>query len=75
MYFVKQLGLVLYDTLTQNKKIPLSYERIQQVIKNIQRQDETLITLPEQTEYSYDDLFRLKLEEHPFIMIKPLGQK
>ena len=67
----------LYQSLTQNKKIPLTRVRLEQFISNIVS-DETgtkFVSPPEKDIYTYDDILEMKIEGKTYIINKVLGQK
>jgi len=68
----------VYQTLTQNKKLPLTRVRFDQFLSNIIRNDdgkEVSLQIPDKMTYDYDDVLALNLEGKDFWVSKVLGQK
>jgi len=63
----------LYQNLTQNEKLDLTKSRFTQFLRNIDEID--VDTLPEKEIYTYDDILGLNLEQEPFTVAHPVGQK
>ena len=61
----------LYKELTQNEKIPLTREGLNQFLRNLMDID----TLPNKEIYDYEDLLTLKLDEKKQKVKIPLGQE
>ena len=70
-------SVAIYETLTQNKKISLTRLRLEQFIKNIDSDinGKHVPELEDKDIYSYDDIFKMELDNREFIMNKVLGQK
>ena len=67
----------LYQSLTQNNKLPLTKVRLEQFISNIiSDENGNKIKIPEDKEiYSFDDIFQMNLDNKKYIVNKVLGQK
>ena len=67
----------VYQTLTQNKNIPLTKVRLDQFISNIvSDENQKLFKKPIDKEvYTFDDIFEMKLDNTKYIINKVLGQK
>ena len=67
----------IYQTLTKNKEIELTTLRLDQFIKNIHTNidDDAFIRPAKKQVYSYDDMFKMKLDNTKYIINKVLGQK
>jgi hypothetical protein len=67
----------IYQSLTQNNKLPLTKVRLDQFISNIIR-DENGNTFQKPIEkeiYTFDDIFNMNFENKKYIVNKVLGQK
>jgi hypothetical protein len=67
----------VYQTLTQNKKIPLTKVRLEQFISNIvSDENHKPFKKPIDKEmYTFDDIFEMKIDNNKYIINKVLGQK
>jgi hypothetical protein len=67
----------IYQTLTQNKKLPLTKVRLDQFISNIVSEENgnKFIYDIEKDVYDYDDIVKMNLDGKKFIINKVLGQK
>ena len=67
----------IYQSLTQNNKLPLTKVRLDQFISNIvSEEDGTTMEKPIEKEiYTFDDIFNMKFENKKYIVNKVLGQK
>ena len=67
----------IYQSLTQNNKLPLTKVRLDQFISNIVREENgTTFQKPIDKEiYTFDDIFNMKFENKKYIVNKVLGQK
>jgi len=67
----------IYQSLTQNDKLPLTKVRLDQILMNIYDQNEDPINfqIEQKDKYTFDDLIRLDLTDKEYLLGKPLGQK
>jgi len=67
----------IYQTLTQNDKLPLTRVRLNQMLLNIYNEDGKLIdfNLPNKDKYSFDDILNLDLTNRDYLVAKILGQR
>lgn len=68
----------VYQTLTQNKKLPLTRVRLDQFLSNIIRNEQgepIKFDIPDKEVYDYDDIITLQLEAKKLWVSKVLGQK
>ena len=63
----------VYQSLTQNKKIPLTKLRLDQFLSNIVGDD--FVMPPDKEVYDYDDILSMKIDNKKFIIDKVVGQK
>ena len=63
----------IYQSLTQNKKISLTKQRLDQFLTNIVKGDFSLP--PDKEVYDYDDILSMKIDNKEFVVDKVLGQK
>jgi hypothetical protein len=69
---------VIYQSLTQNKKLDLTRIRINQFLINLVRDDTgnpVKLTIPDKKIYSYDDILSLNINNKKMWVSKVLGQK
>jgi hypothetical protein len=75
--FAKQLEtlnpVAVYQNLTQNGKLELTKERLQQFLLNIG--DVDIDAIEEKDVYDYDDIIALDLDKEPTLVSKPIGQR
>ena len=69
--------ITVYQNLTQNDKLPLTKNRINQLILNLYNEDGQIIEykLLDRDQYTFDDILKLDLLERDYLIGKPLGQK
>ena len=69
--------VTVYQNLTQNDRLPLTKNRMNQVLLNLYDEDGTLMQfdLPDKSQYTFDDILKLDLTEKTYVVGKPLGQK
>jgi len=70
--------VLIYQTLTQNKRLELTKTRLDQFLLNIIRDDTgtpVQFNIPEKEIYDYDDILALRLDNKKFWVNKVLGQK
>ena len=69
--------ITLYQNLTQNDRLPLTKIRMNQLLLNLYDEDGTLVNfdLQDKTQYTFDDILKLDLNEKSYLVGKPLGQK
>ena len=74
----------VYRILTQNNKMPITKNRLENFLKNVPLKingEHTYFSLKDNKNvkgtdtYNYDDILDLKLDEQPFLVNKQLGQK
>ena len=67
----------VYQSLTQNKKLPLTKVRLDQFISNIDRDEngEQLKEPDEKEVYTFDDIFEMNFNNKKFVINNVLGQK
>jgi len=68
----------VYQTLTQNKKLPLTRVRLYQFLSNLIRNEQgepVNFQIPEKSVYDYEDILALHLSDYKFWVSKVLGQK
>ena len=68
----------VYNSLTQNGRLPLTKTRFDQFILNIiydSNKERVEFDIPEKTTYDYDDILSLNITDRSFYMSKVLGQK
>ena len=69
--------ITVYQNLTQNDKLPLTKIGMEQVTLNLY--DTTGkpldIKVPDNPQYSFDDVLKLDLNDREYLLAKPLGQK
>jgi hypothetical protein len=70
-------SISIYQTLTQNKKLPLTKIRLDQFISNIVSTVEGNLFVYDIVKdvYDYDDIVKMNLDDKQFIINKVLGQK
>ena len=75
--FAKQLEtlnpVAVYQNLTQNGKLELTKERLQQFLLNIG--DVDIDAIQEKDVYDYDDIIALDLDKEMTLVSKPIGQR
>ena len=69
--------VTVYQNLTQNDRLPLTKNRMNQLLLNLYDEDGTLMQfdLPDKSQYTFDDILKLDLTEKTYVVGKPLGQK
>ena len=69
--------ITVYQNLTQNDKLPLTKIRIDQLLLNLYDNDGFIMdfNLKDKTQYTFDDILQLDLNEKTYLVGKPLGQK
>ena len=69
--------VTVYQNLTQNDRLPLTKNRMNQLLLNLYDEDGTLMEfdLPDKSQYTFDDILKLDLTEKTYFVGKPLGQK
>ena len=69
--------VTIYQNLTQNDRLPLTTNRMNQLLLNLYDEDGTLMMfdLPDKSQYTFDDILKLDLTENTYLVGKPLGQK
>jgi len=69
--------ITVYQNLTQNDKLPLTQNRLNQLLLNLYNDDGNIIDfkLSEKEQYTFDDILKLDLLERDYLIGKPLGQK
>uniref|UniRef100_A0A6C0ISK9 Uncharacterized protein n=1 Tax=viral metagenome TaxID=1070528 RepID=A0A6C0ISK9_9ZZZZ len=69
--------VTIYQSLTQNDKLPLSKVRLDQVLMNIYDLNEEPMPfeLEDKDKYTFDDILHLDLTNKEYLLGKPLGQK
>ena len=69
--------ITVYQSLTQNDKLPLTKIRMDQILLNLYDENgqPADIQLPNQKQYNFDDILNLDLNEKSYLLGKPLGQK
>jgi len=65
----------IYDNLTQSNNIILNKERIDNYFKNIEGYEAMIEPLADKPEYTYDDIFELKLDDMTVLTKTAIGQK
>ena len=65
----------LYNNLTQNEKIDLTKERLEQFLSNIGKKLEDMLEIysEDKTVYTYDDILKLHLDNKDFLMTSSFG--
>ena len=74
----EQLNSVsLYQTLTQNDRIPLTRVKLNQMLYNIYKPDGEpfVFNIPQKERYTFDDILKLNLSNEEHLVAKALGQK
>ena len=69
---------IIYQSLTQNKKLDLTRVRINQFVLNLVREDTgkpVNLNIPDKQLYSYDDILALNINNKKMWVSKVLGQK
>jgi len=69
--------ITVYQNLTQNDKLQLTQNRLNQLLLNLYNVDGNIIDfkLSEKEQYTFDDILKLDLLERDYLIGKPLGQK
>lgn len=70
--------VIIYQSLTQNGRIPLTKIRLYQFILNIiydDNKEPVKFNIPDKEIYDYDDILELNITEKFFIVSKTIGQK
>jgi len=69
--------ITVYQNLTQNDKLLITPNRLNQLLLNIYNNDGNIIDfkLPVKEQYTFDDILKLDLLERDYLIGKPLGQK
>jgi hypothetical protein len=71
--------ITLYQTLTQNDRLPLTKVRLEQILLNIYNKDDVIshidFNIEDKEKYSFDDILKLDLSERDYLVAKVLGQK
>ena len=70
--------ITMYQNLTQNDHLPLTKNRLDQMLKNIYDEDDGEpidFELPIKEKYTFDDILKLDLTERTYLIAKALGQK
>jgi hypothetical protein len=70
--------ITMYQNLTQNDHLPLTKNRLEQMLKNIYDEDDGEpidFDLPIKDKYTFDDILKLDLTERTYLVAKALGQK
>ena len=69
--------VTVYQNLTQNDKLSLTKTRFNQLLLNLYDDEGTLMDfkLSNKTQYTFDDILHLDLNERTYLVGKPLGQK
>jgi hypothetical protein len=69
--------ITMYQNLTQNDRLPLTYIRLEQMLKNIYDENGEPINfgLTKKDKYTFDDILNLDLTERNYLVAKILGQK
>jgi len=67
----------VYDSLTQNNRLPLTQVRLDQFISNIVSNESGSLfeKPPEKDVYTFDDIFEMGFDDKTYILNKVLGQK
>jgi hypothetical protein len=65
----------IYDNLTQTNNIILDKDRINNYFKNIEGYESMIEPLEDKPEYTYDDIFELKLDDKIVLIKTVIGQK
>jgi hypothetical protein len=67
----------MYQTLTQNDKLPLTRVRLNQMLLNIYDEDSKLIdfNIANKDKYTFDDILNLDLTNRDYLVAKILGQR
>ena len=75
--FEKLNPITIYQNLTQNDKLPLTRIRMNQLLLNLYDDEGNIMTfdLPNKSQYTFDDILKLDLNEKTYYVGKPLGQK
>jgi hypothetical protein len=70
-------SISLYQTLTQNDRVPLNKVRLNQMLYNIYKPDGTpfVFDIPSKERYTFDDILKLNLSKEEHLVAKALGQK
>ena len=77
MYKFRFQAYIVFNILTENKRVPLSHDVLSNFFLNIVRRenmDPLNMKLPNQDTFSYDDLLGLQLENQIFLVNKPIDQ-
>ena len=69
--------ITVYQNLTQNDKLPLTRNRLNQLLLNIYDKNGNVIEykLSDKEVYTFDDILQLDLLEREYLIGNPLGQK
>ena len=69
--------ITVYQSLTQNDKLPLTKVRLNQLILNLYDAGGKQINfgLTDKATYTFDDILKLDLVDRNYLVAKPLGQK
>ena len=69
--------ITIYQNLTQNDRLPLTKIRMNQLLLNLYDTDGNLMDfdMNVKTQYTFDDILKLDLNETTYLIGKPLGQK
>jgi hypothetical protein len=69
--------ITVYQNLTQNDKLPLTKNRMEQFLLNLYDENGQLMEfgLEDKLQYTFDDILKLDLNERTYLLGKPLGQK
>lgn len=66
---------IIHDNLSQSNNILITKERVMNYFENVDGHEELLQSLPDKDEYTYDDLFELKLDDKTVVSKTVVGQK
>jgi hypothetical protein len=69
--------VTVYQNLTQNDRLPLTKNRMNQLLLNLYDEDGSIMNfdLQNKEQYAFDDILKLDLTETTYLVGKPLGQK
>ena len=75
--FEKLNPITIYQNLTQNDKLPLTRIRMNQLLLNLYDDEGNVMNFdfPNKSQYTFDDILKLDLNEKTYYVGKPLGQK
>jgi len=71
--------ITVYQSLTQNEKIPLTNLRLQQITSNLYDENgkriDQILSENKKEKYTFDDILKMDLIDTNYLVGKPLGQK